>query len=51
MAILSEVLQSKSIQVHTWVEQWIRKTDFLVSQEAKRIACLAVYTLLPYLPA
>lgn len=37
--------------MHNWVDQWIRKTDFLVSQEAKRIACLALYTLLPYLPA
>ena len=51
MAILSELLNQKQISLNVWVEEYFKKMDYIVSQEAQRINCLAIYNLLPNFPA
>ena len=51
MEILIELMTAKGLQLHTFVEEWIKKMDFILSQEASRINCLAIYNLLPFFPA
>lgn len=51
MSTLAELLVAKNLQLADWVREWIKKMDFLVSQESIRVNCLALYCLLPHMPA
>jgi hypothetical protein len=48
--ILGELLAQKQISINIWMEEYIKKMDYIFSQEALRINCLAIYNLLPNLP-
>jgi hypothetical protein len=50
LVILSELLTQKQISLNFWVEEYFKKMDYIVSQEAQRINCLAIYNLLPNFP-
>ncbi len=51
MVILQELMAARGLQLHTFVQEWIKKMDMILSQEANRINCLAIYNFLPYLNA
>ena len=51
LAILGELLAVKQITLNVWVEEYFRKMEHVVSQEAQRINCLAIYNLLPHFNA
>ena len=51
MVTLGSLLVAKNLTLADWVFEWIKKMDLLVSQEASRINCIAIFCLLPHMPA
>mmetsp|Transcript_37880 Transcript_37880/g.36305 ORF Transcript_37880/g.36305 Transcript_37880/m.36305 type:complete len:121 (+) Transcript_37880:46-408(+) len=45
---LRELQGSRNISLSQFVELWINKMEFLMSQESRRINLIAIYTFIPY---